>query len=493
MRIALACVMQESNSFAPGLTEFEDFLIEPGESLRAVYGGTNTEMAGFLEELDRLRDEPVPLVSVYALSGGPVSKRAFGRISELLQSQLNRSELDGLLIALHGAWVSEDGCSADAELAGMIRETVGREKPVVATLDFHANLQLSLLNELDAVVGYRTYPHIDMAETGRKAARIIHDLVTAGTRTCTYWLPIPLLAPPQSAVTDRSPIRETIRALDGSLSSRGILSSSFFCVQPWLDIQGVSSGIAVVARPLDETIPVQMRKIAQELWERRNEFVVDWVGPQELTARIRKEVRRPVIVSEAFDSPTGGAPGDNPGLLSTLTPSRNELSACIFVVDPESASLARRIGVGGLFHGELCAKQDEGIVVHLSDGEFVHRGPAFTGRKGAMGPTAILEAGRMKIVVASRPVMTIDPELYRSQKIEPQEQDAVAVKSPSLFRPGYAPITGCIVDLDMPGVCRGNLKEVPFLKIERPLYPLDDIEWDASKQAVLLSHRKASG
>jgi microcystin degradation protein MlrC len=128
----------------------------------------------------------------------------------------------------------------------------------------------------------------------------------------------------------------------------------------------------------------------------------------------------------------------------------------------------------------------EGRVIYLSDGEFVHKGPVFTGKKVAMGPTAVLEVGRMKIVVASRRAMTVDPELYRSQKIEPQAQDLVAVKSPSLFLPGYASLMGSVLHLDMPGVCRGNLQKVPFAKITRPICPLDEFAWDSAEKAVTL-------
>jgi microcystin degradation protein MlrC len=106
--------------------------------------------------------------------------------------------------------------------------------------------------------------------------------------------------------------------------------------------------------------------------------------------------------------------------------------------------------------------------------------------KIAMGPTAVLELGKLKLVVASRPAMTVDPELYRSQNIEPQAQDVVAVKSPSLFLPGYASLMGSVLHLDMPGVCRGNLQKVPFLKIARPMYPLDDFAWDSAEKAVTL-------
>ena len=156
-------------------------------------------------------------------------------------------------------------------------------------------------------------------------------------------------------------------------------------------------------------------------------------------------------------------------------------------------SVRTKLGLDGLFDGPLGASSDSRFgpplqltarVRHLSDGEFVLKGPVFTGRKVSMGRTAVLEAGRIQIVVGSRAVFTIDPELYRSQGIEPAEKDVVAVKSPTLFRPGYEALLGRVLHLDMPGVCRGNLKRVPFEHLDRPMYPLDDFDWNAAKQTV---------
>ncbi|HLI34892.1 MAG TPA: M81 family metallopeptidase [Terriglobia bacterium] len=488
MRIAFACVMQESNSFAPAPSVLEDFDLEFDSSIVSAYRGTNTEVGGFLSELERFGAEPAPLISAFALASGPIRDEAFDSLSRLLSERVADCRCDGLLMALHGAWLGESHASADAELMRRVRSAVGPDTPVVASLDFHANVRPSLLAEVDAVVGYRTYPHVDMAETGQKAARLLHEMIARGIRPRAYWLPIPLLAPPQRATTDLPPLRETMASLDQEFGAEAVLSASFFCVQPWLDVRDVSSSLVVIARSADDEIPLRMRKIAGELWNRRDEFEVDWVDPHDLVRRALENDRRPVIVSEAFDGTTGGGPGDNPGLLSVLLPHQGEISACLFIVDAEAVSQARQIGLGGKFCDLLGAKKDrrfgppirvEGRVIHLSDGGFVLKGPVFTGKKAEMGPTAVLEIGRLKVVVGSQPVTMVDPELYRSQGIEPGDQTLVAVKSPTLFRPGYASMLGEVFHLDMPGVCPGNLKKAPFSKIKRPIYPLDDFAWKA--------------
>jgi len=499
MRVGIACVMQESNSFAPNYSTLENFYIEQGQEVVAAHEGTNTEVGGFLEELGCLKVEVVPLISAWALASGPIEDRAFDRLTRLLCDEASRAEFDGLLLALHGAWTSPSHVSADAELVRQIREKIGRDIPIVATLDFHANVRPSLVSEVRGLVGYRTYPHVDMAETGRKAARLLHEILVRNLHPHVYWLPIPLLAPPQSATTEGPPVKELIQQLDREFAPGEFLSSSFFCVQPWLDIEEVSSSLVVVASSEDPRVPLKMRRLAQRLWDQRRGFDVEWVAPDDLVDRILREKTRPVIVSEAYDGTTGGAPGDHPGLLSLLLPHRTELSASLFLVDSEAALGAHQVGLGQEFQGIVGANKDKrfgpplavkGWVRHLSDGTFVLKGPVFTGKKVEMGPTAVLELGRLKLVVGSRAVIAVDPELYRRQQIEPREQDVVAVKSPTLFRPGYASMLGTVLHLDMPGVCRGNLAKVPFSKFGRSLWPVRDFSWDASEEAFWHSSTK---
>jgi microcystin degradation protein MlrC len=493
MRIGVAGITQESNTFAPVLSTLKDFSIETGLGVISTSRGTNTQVGGFVEELSSLGAEVVPLVSAWAVSSGPLEDSAFESLVSLLLRQIKENEVDGILLALHGSWLSSSHQSADAELLRRVRNAIGSKMPVVITLDSHANVTPMLLQQIQGLVGFRTYPHVDMEETGRKAARLLHKIISGGVRPLLYWLPIPLLAPPQSATTDQAPIRDILMRLDQELPADVVLSSSLFYVQPWLDMKEVKSSLVVVTRSVSLGVAAVMRDVAQELWNRRGEFNVDWTSPDGLVAAILTERQRPVIVSEAFDGTSGGAPGDNPGLLSVLLPRQNELSACLFMVDPEAAHCAFQVGLEGNFYGRLGAYADrrfgppltvQARVVHLSRGEFLLKGPVYTGRKVSMGATAVFEIGQLKIVVGSRPTYVIDPELYRSQGIEPGQQDVIAVKSPTLFRPGYASMLKRVLHLDMPGVSRGNLREMPFQSIDRPIWPLDEFSWKGAEQAV---------
>ena len=494
MKIAIASVMQESNSFAPAQSLLSDFQIHVGAE-STIYRGTNTEMGGFLEGCEELGLEVLPLLSAWALPAGPVGETALDEVCELLLRQMQDAEFEGLVIALHGAWLSTTRPSADAELIRRIRTKIKDEIPIVATLDLHANVRPALLEGLWGAIGYRTYPHVDMAETGKKAVHLLAGILKTGHRPALFWLPIPFLAPPQAATTEHGPLQELFLRLDEQLKDLGCVSSSFFCVQPWLDIEKTGSSFLVVANSRQPKIAEVVRGIASRLWDQRFEFEVEWVGPESLVSKLEQFRAGPVMVSEGYDATTGGAPGDHPGLLQTLLPHIEKLSACIFLVDPVAAREAKRLGVDGVFRGNLGASLDKrfsepvsvkGRIRYLSDGVFTLRGPVFTGKKIDMGPTAVLELEGLDVVVASRAVMTIDPELYRSQGIEPRDRRVVGVKSPSLFIPGFQDMLAGVLYLDMPGVCRGRLREITFRNINRPIHPLDDFSWEGSREGIWL-------
>ena len=218
LRFGVACVTQESNTFAPFPSTISDFSIEIGAALIDSSLGTNTEVGGFLRALDALQVKVVPLVSAFAVSAGPVSDLAFAELSNLLIKQVTACEFDGLLLALHGAWSSVSYPSADAELVKRVRQSIGSEIPIVITLDLHANVTPSLVREVQGIVGYRTYPHVDMGETGERAATLLYEIVTHRLRPCLYWLSIPLLGstpkPPQPIVRQ---LTRSSRRLDREL------------------------------------------------------------------------------------------------------------------------------------------------------------------------------------------------------------------------------------------------------------------------------------
>jgi microcystin degradation protein MlrC len=487
-RIGIAGFMQESNSFAPRLAEVSDFQVISGEGLVDFFEGTNSEVAGFLDGCALHGWRPVPSTFCGAISGGPLSGECFEALSARILESIDTANLDGLLLALHGAMSTERFSSGDAEFARRVRARIGRRLPLVVSHDYHANVNGSLFTAIDGIAGYRTYPHIDMRDTGVRAANILAS-VLEGRRPILYYLPIPLLLPPEPSTTFEPPLRAVIERLRVDFSEPDGQHANLYSVQPWLDFTPVASSVVVTDFSHADSIPAKIKAVASHFWKIRRELPIDWTTPDTLISRIQKAASPPVLISEAFDSPTAGASGDNPGLLSVLLPHAGEFSSCLYLVDPDFAAHAHaNLHEGDQVEATLGARIDKRFappvtvkarVERLTDGEFIAKGPAFNGRRFFMGPCVVLAIQKMRMLVASKPVMMIDPELYRSQGIDPAEQDVVGVKSALLFRAAYESISRTVLFLDMPGSCLGRLEVMPFEKINRPIYPLDDLSWDA--------------
>lgn len=484
-RIAVACIMQESNSFSERQSNYVDFVVETGDAVSTRYRDTNTEIGGFLQGAGEQGFDALPILSAWAIAGGPLEVSSFDRLTGELCRSTIAAQPDGMLLALHGALLLATNQSGDLEIVRRVRAALPPGVPLVITMDFHANITAELMELADGIVGYRTYPHIDMADTGRRACRLLRRLLS-GKPAVNHWISIPLIFPPEASSTSQQPMQTIMNDLLSRYSEDRGQYASLFCVQPWLDIPSMGSSLVVTDFTADPGVARGLEQAAAFWWSRRRDCEVNWTGPEDLMDSIGRSPGRPVLVSEAFDAPNGGSTGDHTGLLGCLLAAPGRYRSCLYLVDPEtpsrvSAGNTVRVTVGSrlnpTYSNPLTFDAD---VVSVSDGRFVLKGPVFTGKQLSMGPTCVLRMGTTHLVVGSRPVLTSDPELFRSQGIEPMEQDAVGIKSPTLFRAAYDSISRTVLYLDMPGPCRGNLLKVPFQNIGRPIFPLDDFEWAPS-------------
>jgi len=375
--------------------------------------------------------------------------------------------------------------SGDAEICRRVRRKLGPQMPVVVTHDLHANVSPDLLQAVDGLAGYRTYPHVDQEATALRAG-VLMDRLLRGGRSTNWQLRVPLLIPPHAGSTFELPLLPLMQRMEELFPEGGGACVSPFFVQPWLDLKTMSGCFTVTSFDEEQGVPERLLDLGKCLWAMRRDFHVDWVSEAELENRIRQTGTRPILLSEGHDAPSGGSSGDHTGLLKALLPLAGEFKTSLFLIDPQAASEAIRAGVGAHIRIAVGARSDtrysapvelDVTVESVSDGEFVFRGPAFHGLAQCIGPTAVLAHRKLRLVVGSKTVYVIDPELFRSQGVDPAAMDLVGIKSPTLFRAAYQDISRTVLYLDMPGVCRGRFDAVPFHEIERPTYPLDDFDW----------------
>lgn len=489
-RIAVGLLMQESNSFSPLPTTvetFESYYVYRGDELLTRYGAARTEVPGFLSVLSQAGAEPVPLLAAYATASGTVTRAAFDALVGEMEDRLRAAlPVDGLLLALHGALVVEDQPDGDGEIIARLRRILPPEVPIGVSLDLHGHLTPLMLQPGVFHIGYREYPHIDMFETGERTARVLLDVVAGRRRLPAMALAKrPMIVSPVSTRTTDGPLRPLVEAARRMEADGTVINAALFAVQPWIDVPDL--GFAVLVCADDQAVATAAaERLADMAWERRADFFPD-LTPLEEAIRIGLASDGTRVVSDAGDAPTGGSAADSAAVLKALLAAgadRAPRQSCLTLCDPEAVRTAATAGVGAtvrLALGHAYSTRDgtpvevEGIVESLSDGTYrmVDGGP--NGLELSMGPTAVLAIGAIRVLVRSLPSIEWDRAMFTSQGIRPEAAALVFVKSPSHYRQSFGPIAARIIAANTPGPTAPDMRRIPFTRVTRPLYPLDDL------------------
>ncbi|MCZ2148568.1 MAG: M81 family metallopeptidase [Bryobacterales bacterium] len=483
MRIAIASIIQESNTFSPVFTRYEDFHPVFGKAALERHQGKLTEMGGFLDVLSKLKCEAVPICAAWAITANRLARPDFERLVSRFTDGLRRARADALLLSMHGAQTAEGEDDVEGHVLSLARSVLGPDKPIVLTLDLHANITRRMAGSANAIIGYHTYPHIDMFETGGKAAHLLLRILKGRTRPTMAFRKLPLIINAENSQTYRGPMHKLIRAAQ-ALEQKGKAEAvSLFSVQPWMDIDEM--GCAVVAVTNDDQGAAQRMadSLAARLWKNKRDFDVNLVPVPEALAAAEKVKGGPVVLAESSDSTGSGSPGDSTGVLKHLVKAKLSGAAAIFLVDPVAVGKAIQAGIGAAVRMSIGGAFDRkhsrpvavsGRVKLISDGRWTARARGYnTGIVTEMGRSVVLECGQVFILIAERSAMTVDPELFRSHGIDPVYCKIVVVKSPNGFRAAYEPIAKAMMVVDTPGVSTANLRTLPFKRIPRPIYPLD--------------------
>lgn len=488
MRIAIGGFAQESHSFSPvpgSWAHFGPQEILRGADILAETEGTQTEIGGALRVAKKRGVELVPLLCARASSStGPMVRQVFETIrDELLQRLQSESDIDGVLLILHGAMVVDGYDDGTGEILRAVRAQIGPRMPLVGTLDLHANVTERMHAEATALVGFHTAPHVDLYETGQRGMRLLVETIAGQARPVSALRRLPMFLPGETARTDAGPLSQVMAQAEEVMARPDILDVSIFSVQPWLDVPNVGCAVLVIADGNRAVAEEQADRLADSFWARRHEFKVDLVPTRQAIERALSSDRHPFILADSADAPSSGAPGDSTAVLRALLEAKPAKDCYLNIVDPPAVEAMIQAGVGQEATVTLGARfapafyspvEIAGYVKLISDGDFVQKGPGFRGAICRRGRTVVLRIGHIYLVVMERPCRQWDPELYRSVGLEPADAQIVVVKSPAAFRAAYGPLAAEIMILDTPGVCSPDLRSFPWKRVRRPLYPLDD-------------------
>ena len=484
-RVAIGGIWHETNGFAAGRTELDDFhayQYAEGTALLERYRGTGTELGGMISAAEACAFDLVPTVFAAAVPSATIAGPALDALCAGIQGRLRASRpVEGMLLVLHGAAAGEGIDDADAFVLARIREVLKRPLPIAATFDFHANLSEAMVAGADLLVGYDTFPHVDMAERGAEAAHLLARLLAHPRRRPARALAkVPLLSVPQKQATDREPARSIMSALHEIEARPEIWCGSVALGFPYADAPHLGASVLIYADD-QATARHSAETLAGEIWARREAFDVALVAPGDAVAEAMGCARAPVVLVDPADNVGGGSAGDGTVILDALVRQGAE-GAVIVIADPQAVAVAGAAGEGGRFEAAVGARVDDrhgrpvpirGVVKKLGDGRYVHKGSYMTGYETSMGRCAVVDAAGIRIVLTSRRTMPFDAEQLRCMDIEPAAQKIIVVKSASAWRAAYGSVARHIIFVDTPGVCASNLEHFDYRRRPRPAYPLE--------------------
>ena len=485
IKIAVGGFQHETNTFAPHLAHYENFVrhdgwpgLTGGQALIDVMEGLNIPLAGFIDAARRDGHELKPLVWCSAEPSSYVTREAFENVAEMICEGIAAARPDAVYLDLHGAMVTEHYQDGEGELLRRVREVVGADMPLVISLDLHANVTEAMVEHCDAMTIYRTYPHLDMAETGARAHPLLRRCIDGrlqNRRMHKAMRKLPFLIPLTSQCTDFDPCRTLYRILPELSEATGMANIEFAAGFPPADIE--ECGAAVVAYGEDEAVvEITADHVFQQILNAESEFEFElFDADQAVTRAMANNTDKPVVLADAQDNPGAGGTSDTTGLLEAMVRHGTREAVMAVLYDPEVVEMAHSGGVGAVFEADLGGKSGfAGVeplrgrfeVEALGDGRFAYTGEMQLNSHAELGNMALLrivdDSSEVRVVVGSLRSQCLDLSMIRHVGIEPTEQKYVAVKSTVHFRADFDPIAAETLVVLSPGANYCKLTDMKY-------------------------------
>jgi len=492
MRIVSGGVQHETNTFSKTPTTLADFVrdsncgesLAGGETIFDRFRGTGSIHGGYISGAESANFELVPLLCARAQPSGLVEVECFDTMLNWFLERLNLAKpFDGVLLDLHGAMVAEHHEDAEGAFIAAVRDAVGVEIPIVVTLDLHANITARMAELADVIIGFDTYPHVDMQERGHEAAELIAKIVNGEVAPVQEFRQLPLITLPPKQCTLRDPMQELMTRLHQMEQEREVVTATVAMGFPFADIRDTGVSILVTTNGDAELAREKADQLADWLWELRDELQPELTTIENVIAYVNGHPDEGLVIfADGSDNPGGGAPCDGTVALHAMIDARFEGGAVGVIFDPETAAQAHRAGVGATIPVRLGGKTDDlhgppveldAYVRVLSDGRYTYRGPMMQGVQDNLGLAATLVVGGVEVVVSSQRRQCFDAEMLRIAGVEPTGLRLLVLKSAVHFRAHFGPIASRIFDADTPGIHRPDLAAFDFQQVRRPIYPLD--------------------
>ena len=484
MRVAVGGIYHESNTFFSQpmtVDSFAESQLHYGDDIPKHWTGTCSEMNGFLVGARQYGHEVVPTLMAWGMPSGTVTAETFESLcGELIGRLRSAFPLDGVLLSLHGAMVSEKYLDGDGEILRRVRECIGPKVPLIATIDFHANVTEDMVRWPDALIGYDTYPHVDQVERGMEAATLLHRMLSEGVRPHMALAHRPMLPHILRQGTEKPPMKDVVAAAHAAEQSPDVFSVSVTAGFPYTDVPRAGFSVIAVAASSD-VARAAAESVATLAWMRRNEFLCSVPDAQQAVKLAMANSEGLTVLVDVGDNVGGGTPGDGTVLLSELL-KQGAQGALVLLCDPEAVATCIKAGVRAAITLTVGGKCDRhhgapleiaGVVRTLHCGMYRNVGPMRDGVLEDQGRTAVVDTGGVLVVLTERRMPMWNLEQLRSLGIEPTRLRIVVVKAAIAYRAAYAPIAANIIEVDTPGLTAADVRRFPYQRLQRPIFPLD--------------------
>ena len=486
-KILIAEFKHETNSFAPKTTnetEFRnrDYLF--GEDVIRRFRGMKNELGAFIDCFQEDEDAKiVPAMAFNAQPGGIVARAVFDTAVKCLEETLDReNNVNGILLALHGAMVVEQEEDGEGKLLEILRKKVGFNIPIIASLDLHANVTQKMMANADAFFPFDYYPHTDTYDAGMRAALCMRDTLLGKIKPCMRYCKLDFLMPYMPTVIE--PMKGIVAKAQSFRMNGKILNVNvchgFFAADIY------EQGVSVLA--VTDNDPDLAQRVADDIggqiWDNRKHFKREFTDLDDAIDELNTSCKHPLVFADVADNPGSGATGDTTVLLRRLIERNVQDVAFAIIYDPETVEQAEKAGVGSTIDVKLGGKQcpdigggpicEKAYVKLISDG--VHYTKDFCpGTICNLGKTAVLIINGIEILTTSVRTQAWDLEAFRSNGIMPELKRLLVVKSAAHFRASYGTIANKIIDIELPAIAPQNPSAIYYKHTRRPIYPLDDM------------------
>lgn len=501
MRVGIIGLLHESNTFISEPTTFDAFerdWLFTGEQVRKQIADTHHEIAGFFKGLDEHDSgiTAVPLFAARTTPYGTITEDAFAQLVELLLTELKKAmPLDGLLVAPHGATVSEAFPDADGYWLSRVREVVGSEIPVIGTLDPHANLSPDMVTSCDALIAYRSNPHLDQFKVGRQAALMMGETLAGNINPMMSAALPPVAISIQKQETTAEPCASLYKLADDQLEHPSVLSNSVMLGFPYADVEEMGSAFIVVTNNDDQLGEELVLELSDYLWENREDFDGGLLSIDECLEQCRS-LEGPVCLLDMGDNVGGGSTADGTLLLHAIEQNPPGKSfVCLY--DPEvvqqlsghDAGDSATISVGGKtdeLHGQPWT--GEVTIVGHYDGKFKETKPRHGGMTDCdQGQTVVVETLKgTTIMVTSRRQFPFSISQLTTFDVKPSDYHILVAKGVNAPIAAYQPVCKNMLRVNTPGVTTADMRHLNYEHRRDPLYPLED-DFDPQRTTWLVA------